>query len=61
MDAAKNLGKTLPEAPSASSVIKQHHFFREYRCLLFLAAKEHAIYKPVASTITYFQEVFRDN
>lgn len=60
MDATKNLHRTLPEAPSGSSVIK-HHLFREYRCLLFLAGKEHAICKPVASTTTYFQEVFRAN
>lgn len=47
--------------PLASSVMEQHHPFREYRCLLFLAVKERAIYEPVASTITYFQEVFRAN
>lgn len=53
--------KPFLKIPLASSGIKQHHFFREYRCLLFLAVKEYAIYKPVASIITYFQEVFRAN
>lgn len=50
--------KPFLKLPLASSAIKQHHLFREYTCLLFLAVKEHAIYKPVASTIAYFQEVF---
>lgn len=67
MDAAGSLTKPFLKIPLASPVIKQHHPFQriqvftppggQRRTFNQLQNKRHAIYKPLASITTYFQEL----